>query len=79
MTRRIRPLLWLPLLLTPMAVGCTATVVKQYPPSALLEDCTVGALTFSTNKDVAESVAKLADTLKLCNIDKASLRKWAKE
>lgn len=59
--------------------GCATTVGKQYPPSALLEDCRTGALTFTTDKDMAESVVALAAALKLCNIDKAALREWAKD
>lgn len=67
----------LALLFAVVLSGCTATVVKQYPPSELLADCYAQGLRFETNEDVAISTARLAAALKLCNIDKAKLREWA--
>ena len=49
-------------------------------PHELLEDCRVGSeLKVGTNGELSESLMKLANTLKLCNIDKQKLREWAKE
>lgn len=62
-----------------LLTGCATTVGKQYPPSALLEDCRTGPLAFSTNTEVTMSIEALASALRKCNIDKSSLREWAKE
>lgn len=56
--------------------GCTATA-RGPVPSELLEDCLPTAtLRTETNADLSNSVAELAKTLKLCNIDKRKLREW---
>lgn len=59
--------------------GCAAAppAAPAYPPE-LMQDCLVGSkLGLSTNAELSDTVAKLAHTLKLCNIDKRKLREWA--
>lgn len=59
-----------------LASGC-AVPMRGPAPSELLQDCLVGSkLGLSTNAELSDSVAKLAHTLKLCNIDKRKLREW---
>lgn len=59
--------------------GCATTTVKMYPPQELIANCEVAPLQYSTNEDLAISVVRLAGAIKLCNIDKAKLREWAKD
>ena len=51
--------------------------IKAYPPIEWLEDCTI-AQPFEgmLNKDIADLAKQRGDSLKLCNIDKKSLRDW---
>lgn len=51
--------------------------IKTYPPIEWLEDCEI-AQPFEgmLNKDIAELARKRGESLKLCNIDKKSLRDW---
>ena len=65
------------IILSFLLAGCT-TVSQKPIPHELLEDCLVGSkLGLATNQELSDTVAKLAHTLKLCNIDKRKLREWA--
>ncbi len=51
--------------------------VREKPSPELLADCSVPVIQVSTNGELARTVKALAWALKLCNDDKADLRKWA--
>jgi len=70
---------YLVLALAALLAGCV-TPPRGPAPSELLQDCLVGSkLGLATNAELSDSVAKLAHTLKLCNIDKRKLREWNEE
>lgn len=50
-----------------------------YPPDSLLQDCAIPKKTILTNEDLALWSKELLDGLKVCNVDKQSLRKWKDE
>lgn len=65
-----------------LLAGCNtlpATHSKAYPPSALLEDCKAGPLSFRNNAETTDSAHALAAALKLCNLDKKALREWTQQ
>lgn len=58
--------------------GCATP--KGAVPTELMEDCLpTRVLRTETNADLSDSIAELAKTLKLCNLDKKALRQWAIE
>lgn len=60
--------------------ACSTTkYVRELPPVDLLADCPEPTLSVRTNGQLALSILALKDTLAKCNIDKESLREWAKE
>jgi len=63
-----------------LMVGCGGTMqVKVLPPVELLQDCTESNIDIRTNGGLAKAVLTLRQDLKVCNLDKAALRRWAEE
>ena len=50
-----------------------------YPPDELLQDCQEALRAIETNEDLAQAYLDRGAVLKLCNADKAALRKWRDE
>jgi hypothetical protein len=60
--------------------GCTTTkYVRELPPVDLLAACPEVAERLVTNGDLAGTILEYRKALAQCNIDKGSLREWAKE
>jgi hypothetical protein len=60
--------------------ACSTTkYVKELPPVDLLAECPSPIVGYSTNADLAKAIIAYRDALALCNIDKSSLRDWAKD
>jgi hypothetical protein len=60
--------------------GCTTTkYVRELPPADLLADCTETVSEIKTNGQLASAYLAAKDDLAKCNIDKRSLREWAKQ
>jgi hypothetical protein len=57
----------------------TVKYVKEAPPHELLLDCPTVIEKIKTNGELAETILAYRNALKACNIDKESLREWAKE
>ena len=75
-----RPLLAVLVGLNSLLMGCTATLpVKVLPPVELLQDCTESNIDIRTNGGLAKAVPILRQDIKVCNLDKQALRKWAEE
>lgn len=51
----------------------------MYPPDTLIQDCNVPYKDIITNEDLVIWSKDLYDSLKECNVDKESLRKWKQE
>ena len=68
-------------LLMALLAGCATRIeyVRELPPVDLLADCPEPTLSVRTNGQLALSILALRATLAKCNIDKESLREWAKE
>lgn len=61
-----------------LLAGCAGP--RGVVPLELMDDCLPSkVLRPETNADLSDTVAELASTLKLCNIDKRKLREWATE
>lgn len=61
------------------ALSLAGCVTMRGPiPTELLQDCLVGSeLKVATNAELSDTAAKLAATLRQCNLDKKGLREWA--
>lgn len=60
--------------------GCTTTkYVRELPPVDLLAACPEVAERIATNGDLAWTILEYRKALSQCNIDKGSLREWAKD
>lgn len=60
--------------------GCTTTkYVRELPPVDLLAACPEVLERHETNGDLAWTILEYRKALAQCNIDKGSLREWAKE
>jgi len=67
-------------LLMALLTGCsTIKYVRELPPAELLEDCKVTATEVKTNGQLASAYQVARNDLAVCNIDKRSLREWAKQ
>lgn len=63
-----------------LMAGCGGTMqVKVLPPVELLQDCAESSITIRTNGDLAKAVPILRQDLRVCNLDKQALRRWAEE
>lgn len=56
-----------------------AQYVREVPPVELLADCPVVAEGLKTNGELAWTILEYRKALAVCNLDKASLRKWAEQ
>jgi hypothetical protein len=66
-------------LLLALLTGCsTVKYVREAPPAELLADCPVPVIQVKTNGQLAVTAIALQQALVACNIDKESLREWAK-
>ena len=54
-------------------------LTRELPSPELLRDCPSPVLTYRTNGELAEAIIAWRNALAVCNIDKATLREWAKE
>ena len=61
--------------------GCATRIeyVRELPPLELLEDCKATLSEIRTNGQLAQAYLDAKNDLALCNIDKRSLREWAKQ
>lgn len=60
--------------------GCTTTkYVRELPPADLMASCPEVLERHETNGDLAWTIIEYRKALSQCNIDKGSLREWAKE
>lgn len=60
--------------------GCHTTLpTKVLPPVELLQDCPESSIAIRTNGDLAKAVPILRQDLRVCNLDKQALRRWAEE
>jgi hypothetical protein len=61
--------------------GCATRTeyVRELPPPELLEDCKATLSEIRTNGQLAQAYLDAKHDLALCNIDKRSLREWAKQ
>jgi hypothetical protein len=61
--------------------GCSSTIkyVRELPPADLLADCTETVSEIKTNGQLASAYLAAKGDLAKCNIDKRSLREWAKQ
>jgi hypothetical protein len=61
--------------------GCATRIeyVRELPPPELLEDCKATLSEIRTNGQLAQAYLDAKNDLALCNIDKRSLREWAKQ
>ena len=53
--------------------------VRELPPASLLADCPEVLERYKTNGDLAWTILEYRKALSTCNIDKRSLREWAKD
>lgn len=53
--------------------------VRELPPVDLLAECVAPVEQVKTNGQIAQTIVAYRKVLALCNIDKESLREWAKE
>lgn len=64
-----------------MLSGCGSTpALKERavaPPAQLMQDCVIPARDIQKNSDLVYALMDARDTVALCNIEKAALRKWA--
>lgn len=68
-------------LLLLILTGCATRTeyVRELPPVELLADCTETVSDIKTNGQLASAYLAAKDDLAKCNIDKRSLREWAKQ
>lgn len=67
-------------LLSLLLTACsTVKYVRELPPAELLQDCPVVAEQIKTNGQLALTILEYRKALDQCNLDKESLREWAKE
>lgn len=60
--------------------GCsTIKYVRELPPVELLADCPVVTERITTNGGLALTILDYRASVAQCNLDKESLREWAKE
>lgn len=61
--------------------GCATRIeyVRELPPVDLLADCAETVSQIKTNAELAQAYLAAKDDLARCNIDKRSLREWAKQ
>jgi hypothetical protein len=61
--------------------GCSSTTkfIKVLPPQELLGDCPKVVELYKTNGDLVWTILEYRKALATCNIDKESLREWAKQ
>lgn len=60
--------------------GCSTTkLVRELPPPDLLADCPEVVEQLKTNGGLAWTILEYRKAFSTCNIDKRSLREWAKE
>ena len=60
--------------------GCsTAKLVRELPSPELLADCAYVSEAYQTNGQLAQTLLAYRDSLAKCNIDKQTLREWAKD
>lgn len=57
----------------------TVQLVRETPSPELLRDCPEPIVNIRTNGELAESHLAYQNALRLCNVDKAALREWAKD
>ena len=57
----------------------TVKVQREVPSPELLRDCHMPVVSVRTNGQLAQAYQLTKDALVKCNIDKESLREWAKE
>jgi hypothetical protein len=69
---------WTSSFLVVLALAGCATSPLGSPPVELLEDCPTPVVSTKTNGGLARGVRDLKEALRLCNVDKASLRAWQK-
>lgn len=63
-----------------LMAGCsTVELVRDTPSPELTRDCPHPEVDTRTNGGLAQGIKAYRASLTLCNIDKASLREWAKE
>jgi hypothetical protein len=67
-------------LLAALATGCSSVkYVRELPPVDLLRPCPAPTEQFKTNGELVKTLLAYRKALGDCNIDKESLREWAKE
>ena len=82
-----RPLLALLVAFLSLSLTACSTVkevqvpypVREKPPTDLLATCPVPEVIAKKNGDLVNAIVALRDALAKCNIDKESLREWAKD
>lgn len=65
-----------------LSACATRTVVKTLvavPPADLMRDCPEREVRITVNRDMVTKIETLRGDLGRCNVDKRSLRAWAKE
>lgn len=66
-------------LLVAFLTGCsTIKYVRELPPQELLGDCPLVLEAYKTNRDLVWTILEYRKALAMCNLDKESLREWAK-
>ena len=66
-------------LLALFLTGCsTVQIVRELPPVELLSDCPEVIEQIKTNGGLASTILEYRAAIAKCNIDKQSLREWAK-
>lgn len=66
-------------LLTACKTAPEVRYVREPPPVELLSDCPEVIEQIKTNGQLALTILAYRDSVAKCNIDKQSLREWAKE
>lgn len=74
-----RSLLLLALLLLLPGCATQVTYLRELPPVELMANCPEVVEQYKTNGELANTVLAYRKALELCNLDKQSLREWAKE
>lgn len=59
------------------ACSTTERLVREQPPLELIRECVKPPLRVTTNGELASSLKAMEAALDLCNIDKATLRRWS--
>lgn len=79
MFKRLSKTILVGLILGLPACHTLQTQGKALPPVEWLADCPLVLEHYRTNGELAETVVAYRKALALCNLDKESLREWAKE